>query len=122
MGACLTDAPQASSTAFPTAGATPFIGISATALTPKGCDGSTVSTKIACICGIDDRYQGAGKETSWALKNSGATRILVAGKPDDRLRELEKAGVDQFVYVGCDVHALLEALLTEVGARPKGVE
>ena len=70
---------------------------------------------IACVCGSDNRYAAEAVERVRALKAVGCGRVLLAGKPGENERALREAGVDGFVFVGCDVVGLLGELL-EVGA------
>jgi methylmalonyl-CoA mutase len=41
---------------------------------------------------------------------------VLAGRPGDRLAAYQRAGIDAFVYVGCDVLAALTTVLDEIGA------
>nr|HEX4315367.1 methylmalonyl-CoA mutase family protein [Kofleriaceae bacterium] len=66
---------------------------------------------IAVICGSDDRYAIEAAATARALRAAGARRVVLAGKPGALEAELRAAGVDAFIYVGCDVRATLEELL-----------
>lgn len=50
-----------------------------------------------------------------ALKAAGCTTLYLAGKPADEAA-LKQAGIDGFLFAGCD----LLALLTEAGERAKG--
>jgi methylmalonyl-CoA mutase len=36
---------------------------------------------------------------------------VLAGRPGDRLEAYQRAGVDDFVYLGCDAVAVLDATL-----------
>lgn len=66
---------------------------------------------IACLCGTDACYAAEAVSTARALKAAGCSRVLVAGRPGALEKELREAGVDGFIYVGCDVVAALAELL-----------
>jgi methylmalonyl-CoA mutase len=70
---------------------------------------------VACICGTDERYAAEAAERARALKAAGCERILVAGRPGEQEAALRAAGVDGFIFVGCDLVATLGDLLE--GAR-----
>ena len=58
----------------------------------------------ACVCGHEDDYAQAPQIIS-ALRDAGAQTILLAGRPRDL------AGVDAFVYLGCDAITVLQSLM-----------
>ncbi len=58
-----------------------------------------------CLCGNDDNYAAHAASAATKLRAAGATKIALAGKPNDT------AGVDTYIYVGGDVLAALEELL-----------
>lgn len=62
---------------------------------------------VAVICSSDAVYGERATATATALREAGATRIVMAGAPGDRRDEFSHAGVDEFWHVGIDV---LEAL------------
>jgi len=69
------------------------------------------SADIAVICGSDDRYASEAVGAALALKKAGIRKVVLAGRPGALEGELRAAGVDMFVYVGCDTIATLEELL-----------
>ncbi len=66
---------------------------------------------VACICGSDERYATDAVATVRALREAGARTIVLAGRPGDLEADLRAAGVDAFIFVGCDVLATLEEVL-----------
>ncbi len=66
---------------------------------------------IACLCGSDERYAAEAVEQARALKAAGCRRVLLAGRPGALEAALREAGVDGFLYAGCDAVALLSELL-----------
>jgi methylmalonyl-CoA mutase len=69
------------------------------------------TAKIACICGSDDRYATDAVARARSLKRR-CQRVLVAGRPGALEKDLREAGVDGFIFVGCDLVATLSDLLT----------
>jgi methylmalonyl-CoA mutase len=67
---------------------------------------------IACICGSDDRYGGDAGPTARALKQAGAATVCLAGRPGDNEGPWREAGIDHFIFVGCDVLETLQSLMT----------
>ncbi len=63
-------------------------------------------TNVVCLCGSNDAYVEQAAEAATALKGAGATHIYVAGRPDDAL---SKAGIDSFIFAGCNVLESLDA-------------
>jgi methylmalonyl-CoA mutase len=61
---------------------------------------------VACLCGPDRGCGEPGVAAAKALKESGAVRVYAAGRPG----EVDGAGVDEFLYDGIDVVAVLERL------------
>jgi methylmalonyl-CoA mutase len=67
-------------------------------------------TKIACICSSDEVYAREAAATAKALKQAGAARVLLAGRPGESEQALRAAGVDGFLFAGQDAIAALEDL------------
>ena len=63
--------------------------------------------QMAVICGSDERYAERAADVARALKTKGL-RVYLAGRPQDREQAYRDAGVDEFVFIGCDV---LDALV-----------
>lgn len=66
---------------------------------------------LVCLCGSDERYANEAVDRVRALKAAGAGRVLLAGRPGALEAPLREAGVDGFLFVGCDVLATLHDLL-----------
>ncbi|MEV1008459.1 methylmalonyl-CoA mutase family protein [Streptomyces sp. NPDC049881] len=77
--------------------------------------------EVACLCGSDALYDERAVGVAEALRAAGAGRVLLAGRPGEREAELRAAGVDGFVYAGCDVVAFLASVLDTTG-REEGLE
>jgi methylmalonyl-CoA mutase len=66
--------------------------------------------RLACLCSSDDIYASIAEECARALKEAGAASVILAGRPGEREAELKAAGVDLFVFAGCDALAALRAV------------
>jgi methylmalonyl-CoA mutase len=66
--------------------------------------------RAACVCSSDKLYAEHGAAAAAALKAAGAGYVVLAGKPGDRREAYQAAGVDDFVYLGCDAVAALTAV------------
>jgi methylmalonyl-CoA mutase len=66
---------------------------------------------LACLCGSDERYAAEAVDRARTLKAAGCRRVLLAGRPGALEAALREAGVDGFLYAGCDAVALLSELL-----------
>ena len=62
---------------------------------------------LACLCSSDKVYETEAAEAARVL--AGATHIYLAGRPRGQEAALKAAGVGTFVFVGCDVLAILTA-------------
>lgn len=79
--------------------------------TRESAAGENERADLVCLCGTDERYAAEAAETVRRLKAAGCQRVLVAGRPGASEKSLREAGVDGFIFVGCDVVAALRALL-----------
>jgi methylmalonyl-CoA mutase len=68
-------------------------------------------TPIAILCGSDQAYAADAVSAAAALKGAGVQRLLLAGKPGDLEDALRAAGVDDFIFVGCDVVNAVHSML-----------
>ncbi|MCX5214763.1 methylmalonyl-CoA mutase small subunit [Kitasatospora sp. NBC_00240] len=71
---------------------------------------------VACLCSGDKLYAEHAEAVAAALKAAGARRVLLAGKPGEHREAYQKAGVDGYVFAGCDAVAVLTSVLDEIGA------
>lgn len=67
--------------------------------------------RLACLCGSDERYADEAAARARALKAAGCSRVLLAGRPGASEAALRAAGVDGFIFLGCDAVATLTELL-----------
>ena len=68
---------------------------------------SATGAALACLCSTDDRYDQEAAAVAQGLKVAGAKHIYLAGRPGEREAALKSAGVQSFIYDGCDVLATL---------------
>ncbi|MGZ9112425.1 MAG: methylmalonyl-CoA mutase family protein [Rhodoplanes sp.] len=73
--------------------------------------------KLACLCSSDKVYPVEAIETAKALAAAGATQVYLAGRPGDLEAALKEAGVQNFIFVGCDTLAMLSAAQKTLGLR-----
>lgn len=62
---------------------------------------------LACLCSSDKLYETQAVPAAKALRQAGAKTIFLAGRPEPLLEALKEAGVDAFLFAGCDLLALL---------------
>ncbi|MFJ7493504.1 methylmalonyl-CoA mutase small subunit [Streptomyces sp. NPDC097727] len=64
---------------------------------------------VACLCSSDALYAEQAGAVAQALGSAGAQRVFLAGRPG------EYTGVDEYVFAGSDVVAVLSSLLDRMG-------
>jgi methylmalonyl-CoA mutase len=70
---------------------------------------------LACLCSSDAMYETQAVDAAKALVSAGARHIYLAGRPGRHEAELTRAGVQGFVYAGCDALATLKEAHAIVG-------
>lgn len=63
----------------------------------------------ACLCSSDALYEEQAETLAAELKSQGASHVFLAGRPGSY------AGVDAYVFAGCDAVAVLSAALDRMG-------
>jgi methylmalonyl-CoA mutase len=91
-------------TVLPVAGEGADAGVLRTALGDAG-------TTVACICGTDTAYATSAAAVADALRQAGATHVMLAGQQ----KAAPDAAIDTFVYRGCDAAAVQEQTLDQLG-------
>ena len=80
---------------------------------------AALDVDLVVLCSSDAVYASAAAGTAAGLKASGASRVLLAGRPgDEDAASLRAAGVDRFIHAGDDMLATLSDLATELGMTP----
>jgi methylmalonyl-CoA mutase len=73
------------------------------------------AAKLVCLCSSEQIYAAEAADAAQALTAAGAAHIYLAGRPGGLEAALKAAGVQDFVYVGCDVVATLKAAHAMLG-------
>jgi methylmalonyl-CoA mutase len=68
---------------------------------------ASAGATLACLCSTDDRYDKEAAAVAQALKTAGTKYIYLAGRPGERETAFKSAGVQSFIYDGCDALATL---------------
>jgi methylmalonyl-CoA mutase len=71
--------------------------------------------RVACLCGADEAYLAHAESFARALKRTGAAEVWLAGKPGDQEAAWRAAGIDGFIFAGCDAIEANAALLRALG-------
>ncbi len=70
---------------------------------------------VAIICSSDAWYETGVEELAPRLRAAGARTVVLAGNPGANEARYRAAGVDRFIFIGCDVEACLTELLRDQG-------
>jgi methylmalonyl-CoA mutase len=73
--------------------------------------------KIACLCASDAAYGEMAAEAARRLKEAGARAVFLAGRAAEHEQAWRAAGVDVFVFAGCDALAALAAAHQAIAAK-----
>lgn len=69
------------------------------------------------ICSIDEKYPELVPPLVKELRSAmSEVTIALAGYPKDQVEQHKANGVDEFIFLGADVHELLSKLLKKIGA------
>lgn len=72
--------------------------------------------KIAVLCGSDDQYAEQAAAFVAALKQAGANRVYMAGRPaTDQKAAYDAAGTDEYIFVGCEALDILRSAHAYLG-------
>ena len=69
----------------------------------------------AVICSSDKLYETHAVAVAEALRAAGAKRLYLAGNPGDNRERYTAAGIDEFIYVGCDALDTLGRAVATLG-------
>jgi methylmalonyl-CoA mutase len=64
---------------------------------------------LACLCSSDEMYAKEASDAARALSSAGAKHVYLAGRPGDLADALKQAGVETYIYAGCDALATLRS-------------
>jgi methylmalonyl-CoA mutase len=65
---------------------------------------------VVCLCASDRIYAEQAERVAAALRTAGAAKVWLAGRP------ASYAGVDAYLFAGCDAVQVLETTLDDLGA------
>jgi methylmalonyl-CoA mutase len=71
--------------------------------------------ELACLVSSDDVYAAQAVEAAAALKAAGARHLYLAGRPGEQEAAFAAAGIDGYLYAGCDLLALLGGAHARLG-------
>ncbi len=71
--------------------------------------------KLACLCSSDEVYAREAADAAKALTAAGARQVVLAGRPKEQ-ETLKAAGVEAFIFAGCDALAALQALYARIAS------
>jgi methylmalonyl-CoA mutase len=74
-------------------------------------------TTVGCIASSDQVYADQAESAAKALKAAGAACVLLAGRAGDSEAALRTAGIDRFIYAGCDMVEALGGLQSVLGVN-----
>jgi len=69
----------------------------------------------AVLVGLDATYAAQAVAAARQLKDAGVQTVLLAGQPGELEAELRAAGVDGFIHLRTDAHAVLGELAASKG-------
>jgi methylmalonyl-CoA mutase len=71
--------------------------------------------KIAILCSADPLYEEMVPTVAPALKQAGCSYLFLAGSPGDKRDAYMAAGVDDFIFLGCDLLQITRSTLARLG-------
>jgi methylmalonyl-CoA mutase len=74
--------------------------------------------KVAVLCSSDKLYPEFVPQAAPKLKAAGARSVVLAGNPGANEAAWRAVGVDRFIFIKCDVLAVLREMLREEGVLP----
>jgi methylmalonyl-CoA mutase len=100
---------------FEAGGLATLPGSSVTSAAESAAQFASSGARLACLCGADEAYPAHAQSFARALKRAGAAEVWLAGKPGDQEAAWRAAGVDGFIFAGCDAIETNAALLRALG-------
>jgi len=77
----------------------------------------TADTALVCLCSNDKVYEKQAAAAAEAFKAAGARHIYLAGRPGEKEAKWRAAGVQSFIYEGCDALATLKGVYDILGTE-----
>ncbi|MQX35171.1 methylmalonyl-CoA mutase family protein [Roseospira navarrensis] len=75
--------------------------------------------RAAVLCSSDKVYADMAEDAARALKAAGCAVLHLAGRPGEKQAAFEAAGIDHFIYMGCDVLGTLQGLHADLGVTSR---
>jgi len=75
-------------------------------------DYTPTDSPLVILCGTDAAYGAEAPDAVRRLRAAGARKVWLAGRLGDREQGLRDAGVDDFIFMGSDIVAMLDNALT----------
>ncbi len=72
---------------------------------------------VACLCSSSEIYAREAEAAVAALKKAGAKAVFLAGRAGNREAAWRKAGIDDFIFTGCNVLAALQQVHATLGLK-----
>ncbi|WP_436203285.1 methylmalonyl-CoA mutase family protein [Astrobacterium formosum] len=73
--------------------------------------------KLVILCSSDELYAAEAVKAAEAMKAAGAAYIYLAGRPGELEAAVKAAGVQGFIFMGCDVLKILQAAHATLGLK-----
>jgi methylmalonyl-CoA mutase len=74
--------------------------------------------RLACLCSSDEVYAREAPQAARTLAAAGAKHIYLAGREGELADALKQAGVQTYIFAGCDALATLKAAHETLRIRP----
>ncbi len=72
--------------------------------------------QVVVICSTDDTYPEIVPGVVRGIKDKNPEcNLLLAGYPKDQVEKHKESGIDEFIFLGSDVHKILSSLLKKIG-------
>ncbi|MET0528700.1 MAG: methylmalonyl-CoA mutase family protein [Microvirga sp.] len=72
--------------------------------------------QLSCICSSDEIYETHAVDAAKTLKDSGSPAVYLAGRPGGHEDQWIRAGINTFIYAGCDTPKVLGEALENASA------
>jgi methylmalonyl-CoA mutase len=72
---------------------------------------------VACLCSSSEIYAREAETAVAALKKAGAKAVFLVGRAGNREAAWRKAGIDDFIFTGCNVLAALQQVHATLGLK-----
>ncbi|TNE57259.1 MAG: methylmalonyl-CoA mutase [Alphaproteobacteria bacterium] len=96
-----------------------FEALGIEALIPEGDpEAAAPESRLAILCSSDALYKEKAAQAAKAAKAKGIQYLYLAGAPGELKDTLTAAGVDDFIFMGCDLLKVAQKAYAELGDAP----